>query len=114
MDHQIYPSEAAILLMWLTAPAHVVMLVVLSVLGGIRGTFAGPFRFRFVLALIAAYLTALVLTVPVWLLLPLAMLPPSVLPESWPSLPPLAFAPAWIACCAVGLCAWFVLRRWLL
>ena len=87
--NQIHPSEFAILLMWLTA--------------------ARPFRFRFVLALIAAYLTALVLAVPGWLLLPLAMLPGSVLPESWPSLPPLVFAPTWIACSAVGLSTWFVL-----
>lgn len=113
MEHQIYPWESAVLLAWLTAPAQVVMLVVLSLLGSIRGAFSRPFRFRFVLMLIVGYIAALVLAVPVWLLLPLALLPPSVLPDSWPSLPPLGFAPAWIACSTVGLSAWFVMRRWL-
>lgn len=113
MDHHIYPSELAMLLVWLTAPAQVVMLLVLSLLGGIRGTFARPFRFRSLLLLVAAYMGVLALTLPVWLLLPHAMLPPSVLPDSWPSLPPLAFAPAWIACSTVGLGSWFVMRRWL-
>jgi hypothetical protein len=89
------------------------MLLVLSLLGGIRGTFGRPFRFRSVSLLIAAYMSALALTLPVWLLLPRAMLPPSVLPDSWPSLPPLAFAPAWIACFTAGFGAWFVMRRWL-
>jgi hypothetical protein len=89
------------------------MLVVLSLLGSSRGAFSRPFRFRSVLVLIAAYITALVLAVPVWPLLPLALLPPSVLPDRWPSLPPLGFAPAWIACSTVGLGAWFVMRRWL-
>jgi hypothetical protein len=113
MDHYIYRSEFTLLLVWLTAPAQFVMLLVLSLLGGIRGTFARPFRSRFVLVLIAAYMCALALTVPVWLLLPRTMVPPSVLPDSWPSLPPLAFAPAWISCSTAGLGAWFIIGRWL-
>jgi len=113
MEHQIFPWELAYLLAWLTAPAQAVMLVVLSLMGSSRGAFSRPFRFRSVAVLIAAYIAALVLAVPVWLLLPLALLPPSVLPDSWPSLPPLGFAPAWIGCFTVGLGAWFVMRRWL-
>ena len=113
MDEQIFPRELVLLLVWLTAPAQIVMLVVLSLWGTVRGAFARLFRFRFVLALSAAYVSALVLAMALWLLLPLALLPPSVLPETWPSLPPLAFAPAWAACFAVGLVAWFIMRRWL-
>ena len=112
MDHHIYPSEFTFLLVWLTAPQQIVMLVVLS-LGLDRGAFARSFRFRSLLALIIAYITALVLAVPVWLLLPPALLPSDVLPDGWPSLPPLGFTPAWIACFAVGFAAWFVIRRWL-
>jgi len=109
MDHYIYPSELALLLVWLTAPAEVAMLVILWFLGTIRGAFARPFRPRFVLVLIVAYASALVLAVPIWLLLPHALLPASVLPDKWPSLPPLAFAPAWIACSAAGLAAWVIM-----
>lgn len=113
MDHYIYPSEFALLLVWLTAPPQVVMLIVLSVLGFIRGAFASVFRLRSVVILIAAYLLALVLTVPVWLVLPYELLPPEVLPDGWPSLPPLSFAPAWMACSVVGSGTWVVLRKWL-
>jgi hypothetical protein len=113
MNHHIYPSELALLLVWLTAPAQVVMILALSLLSGIRRTFGKPFRFRSVLVLIVAYMSALALTLPIWLLLPHAMLPRSVLPDSWPSLPPLAFAPAWISCSTVGFGVWFVMRRWL-
>lgn len=109
----IYIWELPLLLAYLTAPAQVLMLAVLSLLGSNAGAFAGPFRFRSVLVLIAAYIAALVLTVPAWLLLPEGLLPPSVLPDRWPSLPPLGFTPAWIACTTVGLTVWFVMRRWL-
>ena len=112
MEHHVYPSEFALLLVWLTAPAQGVMLLVLSVCNIIRGAFGRAFRFRSVLFLIAAYLLAAALTVPIWLMLPHAMLPRQVLPDSWPSLPPLAFAPAWISCFAVGLGTWFVMRTW--
>jgi len=112
VDHQIFPWELALLLVWLTAPAQIVMVVVLSLLGIVRGVFVRPFRFRSVLTLIAAYASALVLAMPVWLLLPSALLPPSALPNTWPGLPPLAFTPAWIACLAVGLVTWFIMRRW--
>jgi hypothetical protein len=113
MNYQIDPAELALLLVWLTAPAQLMMLLVLSLSSGIRRTFGKPSRFRSVLVLMVAYMSALVLTLPIWLLLPHAMLPPSVPPESWPSLPPFAFAPAWISCSTAGLGAWFVMRRWL-
>lgn len=113
MDHHIYPSEMTFLLMWVTAPAQAVMLLVLALFGSGRGAFASPFRFRSVLVLSAAYIAALVLAVPVWLMLPAGLLPSSVLPDRWPALPPLGFAPGWIACSAAGLGAWFVMCRWL-
>lgn len=111
MDHHIYPSELALLLIWLTAPQQIMMLLVLSLLGSYRGAFASPLCFRSVLVLIAAYMAALVLAVPAWLLLPTNLLPSSALPDKWPSLPPLGFTPAWIACSVVGLGAWFVMLR---
>jgi hypothetical protein len=113
MEHHVYPSEFALLLVWLTAPAQAAMLLVLSVWNINRGGFGRAFRFRSVVVLIAAYLLAAVLTAPIWLMLPHVMLPPQVLPDTWPSLPPLAFAPAWISCFAVGLGTWFVMRTWL-
>jgi len=113
MDHKIFPWELALLLTWLTAPAQSVMVAVLSALISIRGAFARPFRLRSVLVLVAAYTFALALTVPLWVLLPQFLLPASTLPDRWPSLPPLAFAPAWISCFVVGVAAWFVLRVWL-
>ena len=88
------------------------MLLVLVSWTVVRGVLASAFRFRSVLVLIVAYFLALALTVPVWLMLPHAMLPRQVLPDRWPSLPPLAFAPAWISCSAVGLGTWFVMRKW--
>jgi hypothetical protein len=111
MDHHIYPSELAILLIWLTAPQQIMMLLALSLWGFYRGVFARPLCFRSVLVLIAAYMAALVLAVPVWLLLPTSLLPSSVLPDKWPSFPPLGFTPAWIACSVGGLGAWFVMGR---
>ena len=106
MEHRIFPWELALLLTWLTAPAQVVMVGVLSSLLIIRGGLARTFRLRSVLVLVAAYAFALVLTVPLWLLLPPSLLPVFVLPEKWPSLPP-AFAPAWISCVVVGVAAAF-------
>lgn len=123
MDHRIFPWELVFLLTWLTAPAQVVMVVVLSSLLFIRGGFARIFRLRSVLVLVAAYTFALALTVPLWVLLPLSLLPASTLPDTWPSLPPLAFAPAWISCfvvwvwlrgsfCASGWVRRRLTRRW--
>ena len=111
MDERIFPSELALLLVWLTAPAEIAMVMVLTVLSTLRGAFARPYRFRSVLALSAAYIAALIIAVPVWLLLPHALLPQSVLPARWPSLPPLGFMPGWIACFAAGGGAWLVICR---
>jgi len=113
MDHRIFPCELVFLLTWLTAPAQIVMVVVLSSLLFIRGGFARTLRLRSVLVLVVVYMFALALTVPLWVLLPPTLLPASTLPDTWPSLPPLAFAPAWISCFVVGAAAWFVLRVWL-
>jgi hypothetical protein len=55
MDERVFPSEVALLLVWLTAPAQIAMLIVLTVLGKFRGVFARPYRFRFPFGFVRLY-----------------------------------------------------------
>lgn len=109
-EHYLLPGELPMLVVWIAAPVQLLTLVLMVMWFKARGVFASSARSRAVVALLATYLVSGLLVVPLWSIFPIWLLPKDMLPDRWPSLPPLVFTPALVACLLVGpvLSLWVV------
>jgi len=104
-DDFIYPHEFLLLAVWLCAPALAVLVVGLSWFFARRGFFRGAKRVRAFIGLGAAVVGTLLLSVPLWLILPTFMLGG----EIGGGLVPPFFVPSFVAAVVVApLAVWFV------
>ncbi len=104
-DDFIYPSEFVLVAVWLCGPALVLFLAGLLWLFARRGLLRSGKRARAVVGLVAAAVGTLVLSVPLWLMLPTALLGG----ENGVGLVPPFFVPSFIAALVVApLAVWFV------
>lgn len=96
------------LVAWLCAPSLAVTIVVQMWFFARRGVFRRGHGTRAVIGPVPTVTGVLALSVPLWLMLPQKLLPPSALPDGW--LPPL-FPPAILASLVAGtLASWWVVR----
>jgi hypothetical protein len=97
----VKPLELVGLMVWLCAPALVVTVMVeLSFLAH-RGLLKVLGWWRVALSLLGTCVAVGALSVPIWLLLPHALIPRSVIPDGTSIVPPL-FLPAFLAALAVA------------
>jgi hypothetical protein len=103
----IYPHELALLVVWLCAPAVITTVPILLWLFARRGLLSPSRRARALFCVFMGVLGTLVLSVPLWVSLPLSVVPPEI---GGSSVPPF-FMPSFIAALIVmPLVYWWAVR----
>jgi len=92
-EHVIYPSEVLFLIAWLSCPAWFVAAASVVIFVRLMRLLSITWALMWIACIT---LLSIPLTLVLWTMLPLGLLPSSTMPDSWPAFPPF-FLPAYLS-----------------